>query len=920
MVDAATKHEQRPIEEADGTWVRDAVNSVVGTLARRVVAALLIGLTTAGAFTPSNSLAKTRLFQGVQQATEKTYSFDFRGDPIRSALEQLVDSSGINLVYNNALLERKNTLCAIQDASREAVLHCILEDSGLVGERSTSGAFVIKRIVRPGPGGGGPALGSRNNASEDFTISGFISERNTGERLIGANVYILNQNVGAVTNTYGFYSITLPADSVYLRISYIGYQSQYFALDLRQNLKLDLELRAEVVGLETVEIVADRIEESLETTQMSVVALSIAQVKQIPAFLGESDVLKVLQLLPGVQSGGEGSSGLYVRGGGPDQNLILLDGAPVYNASHIFGFFSVFNPDALQHVQLTKGGFPARFGGRLSSVLEINMKEGNLKEFETDGAIGLIFSKLTFQGPIIKDKMSFLLSGRRTYIDTITKPFRKGGDSKEAVFFFGDLNAKLNYIASGRSRYYLSFYTGTDAFGNGYDGPIEGGTERFDGLLDWSNSTVTLRWNYLLSDKLFANTALTYSRYIFDIFMKVDEMFTAPPSMKSTAIRYYSGIEDLSAKVDFDYLPSPDHSVRFGGLLVRHIFKPGVGRFTEESAEENRDYKFTPDSTDFRGLEFSMYVEDDWRISPRLKANLGVHTSGMRVNDTFYGSLQPRISARYRIKDDWSAKASFGTMQQYLHLLTNSGVGLPTDLWVAATDRIPPQKAWQAAVGVTHIRGDGRWEISVEAYYKDMKNLIEYLPGATFINLGDDWQDKVAVGNGKAYGAELFVQKKLGRTTGWLGYTFSKTDRQFPDLNEGNTYPYRYDRRHDISLVMTHKLGKRWDLGATWVYGSGNAITLATARFHDLSNTGGFTYQPLQYYGERNSFRMRAYHRLDVSLQWHRPRQTWTLSVYNLYSRQTPFYYYGSQSDGHNVYKQVSLFPIIPSLTWSFNI
>ena len=854
-----------------------------------------------------------KLGQGGNTASEQaTYSFDLNGVLVQDALRILARNTPINLVYTPEVLDGIRTSCKADAASAESILQCILKGTNLYAEEHISGVFIIKPKRRRVP--------HAATLNDDFTISGFITDNENGERLIGATIVVLENNVGTVTNNYGFYSLTLPADTLLLRVSYLGYESQNFEIALFEDIQLNVSLESNAIDLEGVEVVAEREGDLVESTQMSTVSLPIAKIKQIPALLGESDVLKALQLMPGVQSGNEGSSGLYVRGGGPDQNLILLDGAPVYNASHIFGFFSVFNPDALQHVQLTKGGFPARYGGRLSSVLDISMKEGNLKKFQADGALGLIFSKLTLQGPLMKNKMSFLVSGRRTYVDVLARPFLKQDTGTDAVFYFGDLNAKLNYIASPRNRFYASFYSGIDAFGSGFSEDLGGGqTETSDARLDWGNVTGTMRWNHLFSDKLFANTTVTYSKYKFDTSFKVDQLFGSD-STSSTSIRYHSGIDDISAKIDFDYLPTPDHAIRYGGMAIRHRFNPGVGQFTAKEGDRTEDFRITSDSTEFNGAEFAAYVEDDWKISNRLKANLGIHASGLKVDGAFYKSIQPRIALRYLIRDDWSAKASFGTMQQYLHLLSNSGVGLPTDLWVAATDRIPPQEAWQAAVGITHVLPEGGWEFSAEGYYKNMDNMIEYLPGAVFIDPGEDWQDKVAIGKGWAYGAELFVQKKVGRTTGWIGYTLSWAKRQFDELNEGDAFPYRYDRRHDISVVVTRELSERWSLGATWVYGTGNAITLTTARYgytppNVQDNSFGVQYS---HFGKRNSFRMAPYHRMDLSLQRSKGRSTLAFSVYNVYNRKNPFFYYARNASAGNEYRQVSLFPILPSVTWSF--
>ena len=778
--------------------------------------------------------------------------------------------------------------------------------------------------------------------SQTFTISGFITDVDSGEKLIGANIFVVNKSMGTVTNNYGFYSLTLPQDSLLLRVSYLGFQTRNFELDLTADIELSVELSPEAVRLNGVEVVAERIENDVQSTQMSSIDVSIKEVQTLPAIFGEADILKTLQLLPGVQAGSEGSNGFYVRGGGPDQNLILLDGAPVYNASHIFGFFSVFNPEALQNVTLIKGGFPARYGGRLSSVVDISMKEGNLKAFETDGALGLISSKLTLQGPIVRDKMSFIVSGRRTYIDYIARPFIRSNDGEDAIFFFYDLNAKVNYVVNDRSRIYGSVYAGQDKFGASFEDSYDNGSENFRGSLDWGNLTATLRWNYLFSNRLFANTSFIYSKYRFNTLTRIIEQFDDGEiaSEVFNQISYRSGIEDWTAKIDLDYRPSPNHYIRFGANAIRHAFTPGIGRFQfEETGEIPIDTELTPDTEVFKGTEYYAYIEDDLNIGARIKANLGAHFSGMAVQGTNYTSIQPRIALRYLVGPTLSIKASFGTMQQYLHLLSNSGINLPTDLWVAATKRVKPQNAWQAAAGVNYAFQDAAYELSVEGYYKGMKNLIEFRPGTSFLATNQDWQDKVEVGDGWSYGSEVFLQKKAGRTTGWIGYTLSWTERKFEGLNQGRVYPYRYDRRHDISVVVTHKLKDNLDIGMTWVYGTGNAITLATARFQNADQTDFNFSENLLGYGGRNSYRMAPYHRLDLAFNWHKDRawyskkgsSTFSLSVYNAYNRKNPFFIYGTSEfqgdpflgfDPSRIvyrYRQVSLFPILPSISYRFH-
>ncbi len=780
-----------------------------------------------------------------------------------------------------------------------------------------------------------PAAGQLN------TLSGFITDAESGERLIGANVWDKASESGTASNAFGFFSLTLPAGERLIQVSFLGYEPVRLKVDLARSIQLNVAMSPRTLGLEGVQVTAERIEDEVASTQMSAIDLPVEELKTLPAFLGEVDVIKAIQLLPGVQSGTEGSTGLYVRGGGPDQNLILLDGAPVYNASHVFGFLSVFNADALQHVQLIKGGFPARYGGRLSSVIDLGMKEGNLKSFEANGTIGLVFSSLTLQGPIVKDKASFIVSARRTYIDVLARPFLNSRlpEGENYTSYFYDANAKLNVTLSSRSRLYLSVYTGRDVYGAEYENRFERGRvvyrDRNKGGADWGNLTSTLRWNYLLSDRLFSNTTLAFSKYNFDIESRLTQLEErSPPVETFEEVVYQSGIEDFRASVDFDYRPRQSHYIRFGANLVQHHFNPGVSTLQLQLAQAGlTDTTLTPNSFPFSGLEGYLYVEDDITLSDRIKINAGVHASGMRVEGRTYRSVQPRLAVRYLIGPDWSVKGSFSTMQQYLHLLTNTGINLPTDLWLAATDRIKPQHAWQAAIGTYHAFEEGAYSVSLEGYYKRMDNLIEYKPGASFITPNQDWQEKVAVGAGWSTGLELLLRKKKGATRGWIGYTLSWTRRKFGALNDGEIFPYRYDRRHDLSIVLTHTLKPNLDLGVTWVYGTGQAITLATGRFIDgrLLDPGYFdgsrSAPELREFGPRGGYRMAAYHRLDIALNWHFEKAffsnagqgTLAAGAYNAYSRRNPFYLFTANApDGSRQYRQASLFPVLPFVSYRF--
>lgn len=778
-------------------------------------------------------------------------------------------------------------------------------------------------------------LSAQNNSKQKFTISGYIEDADSGEKLIAANVFDLISAQGAVTNTYGFFSLTLPSDSVTLHFSYIGYQTQEIKLFLKEDVNFNLKLSS-AVDLATVQVIAEKRDKIEEETQMSRIDIPIEQIKKVPALLGEVDVLKTIQLLPGVQSGNEGQSGIYVRGGGPDQNLILLDGVPIYNVSHVLGIFSVFNADAIKNVTLTKGGFPARFGGRLSSVLEINMKEGNMQKFHAEGSLGLISSKLTVEGPIIKDKTSFIISGRRTYADLIAKPIAKKAATRDGFdldlsLYFYDLNAKLNHKINDKHRLYLSAYTGSDIFKN----KIKEDNNVFGGGIDWGNIISAFRWNYQISNKLFSNTTLTYSNYQLDIFAEQSEESGGETS--SFSAKYFSGIQDYAAKIDLDYIPNPNHYIRFGAGVTRHTYKPGA--LSLKSTFDAANFDTLLGSQNAHSREYQLYVEDDIRWGA-LKANLGLHFSAFDVDGAFYTSLQPRIGLRYLMSNKIALKASFTTMRQYINLLTSEALTLPTDLWVPSTDKVKPQESWQAAVGVAKTFWD-QYEFSVEGYYKKMNNVLSFKEGSSFLfGLENDWQEKITQGQGESYGLEVFLQKKKGKTTGWIGYTLSWNNRQFGDVNGGKWFPYRFDRRNDVSIVLSHELTQKILFSAAWIYGTGNAITLPIYKYSNQppiwGELGGQNiydhYAIIETNGEKNAFRTSDYHRLDVSVEFVSKKPTWEsswiVSVYNAYWNRNPYYVISENEDikdangvvtgQKQVFKEVSVLPIIPSISWKF--
>jgi hypothetical protein len=775
---------------------------------------------------------------------------------------------------------------------------------------------------------------------QQITISGFVREQGSMELLPGVNVYLQNSTIGTVTNTYGFYSLTLQkSDSVRISYSFVGYETQVSYITSTTDRQIDIILSS-VNQLNEVVISGKRQSEKVsESVQMSQIEVPIAQIKKIPAFFGEKDVIRVLQLMPGVQKGTEGQTGLYVRGGGPDQNLIILDDAVVYNASHLFGFFSVFNSDALKSVELTKGGFPARYGGRLSSVVEMNMKEGSKEKLHGEGGIGLISSRLTLEGPLAKKKASFLISARRTYIDFLAAPLiaqqQSGFDSKvKPGYFFYDLNAKVNYDFGAKNKLYVSGYFGQDKFSIREKST---NSQNRSGL-NWGNATATLRWNHLINKKLFVNTSLIYSHFNFNIFSN-DQNFDNGKAVDQFSLKYNSLIRDYSLKTDFDFYPNTRHTIKFGLQAISHRFVPSALGLEGDFSENEIEIQARPIQT----IEAGAYIEDTWQPFTALKVNAGFRLSMFETKSKNYIRPEPRLSAALKLATDFSIKASYAKMNQYVHLLSNTGFGLPTDLWVPTTDRVAPQQSSQVALGLAKDLEKPGLALTLEGYYKTMNNIISYKEGSSFISLDGknanelNWEDNVTAGKGWSYGAEFMVQKKTGKLSGWVGYTLSWTKWKFPELNFGETFYPRYDRRNDLSVVGIYELSNRITLSATWVYGTGNALTLPVSKFSTFSNDYRFGFwgypsgsgNVITEYDKKNSFRAEPYHRMDVAIQFHKKKKrherTWEFGLYNAYNRRNPFFYnIDNKEDKNNpgqrinVLTRYSLFPVMPSFSYNF--
>ncbi|MEZ5018447.1 MAG: TonB-dependent receptor [Flavipsychrobacter sp.] len=751
----------------------------------------------------------------------------------------------------------------------------------------------------------------------NFTVSGTIKAQSSGETLIGAVVKIKDlKGAGTVTNEYGFYSLTVPSGSYELEVSYIGYELNTIAITLDKNITQDVDMVEKGKQLNEVVVKSVREDANVSRTEMGVMKLDVKTANKLPVIMGERDILKTMTLMPGISSAGDGNSGFYVRGGGPDQNLILLDEAPVYNASHLLGFFSTFNSDAIKDVTVYKGTIPAEFGGRLSSVLDIQMNEGNNKKYHVSGGIGLISSKLSVEGPLQKGKSSFLISGRRTYADMFLK-LSNNENLKNSKLYFYDLNAKVNYKINDKNRIYLSGYFGRDVLG-------------FDNIFgfDWGNSTATLRWNHIVNSKLFSNTSAIFSDYRYNI------------GITNAGFNFdiKSKIQDWNLKQEFTYYANTKHTVKFGFNTIHHTIEPGNIVAKGANSQVNNT-----NVEDRFAWENAVFVADEWKVNEKIKLNYGLRATSFTLlgagsfytydqegNATdsvkyqsgefakTYFNLEPRVSINYMLTKESSIKAGYSRSAQYLHLMSNSTTGNPTDLWIPSSENVKPQVADQYTLGYYRNFNDNKYEFSAEVYYKDMQNQIDYKNGAQ-LNVNTKIESELLFGVGRAYGIELFFKKRYGRFNGWVGYTLSRTERKINGINNGDWYVSRYDRTHDVSAVAMYDLTKRWTISAIWVYNTGNAVTYPAGKY----NIDGQTYF---YYTERNASRMPAYHRLDLGATYTKVTKkgresSWAFSIYNAYNRFNPFsiaFEQNANNPQQTQAVQTSLFGIVPSITYNF--
>ena len=781
--------------------------------------------------------------------------------------------------------------------------------------------------------------------SEKLTVSGYVKDSKNGEGLIGASVFVKELLTGTTTNTYGFYSLTLPKGSYTLVITSVNYRKSIRDIKLNdQNVTLNLEVVEDGQELSEVVVTGKREDDNVKAIEMSVNKVDMKTIKKIPALLGEVDLVRAIQLLPGVSTVGEGATGFNVRGGAVDQNLVLMDEAPVYNSSHLFGFFSIFNPDAVKDVKLIKGGIPAQYGGRASSILDVRMKEGNAKQLEINGGIGFIFSRLSIEAPIVKDKASFIVAARRSYVDVLAKPFLKGNQA-DAQFSFYDLTAKVNYNMNQNNSFFLSGYFGRDIFGTQFG-------------FNWGNSTLSARWNHVFSSKLFLNSTAFYSNY--DYLLDSDLKNQRP----NNQFRWTSNIENLSFKPDFTYYISPNNTLTFGGQVLTYNFTPGSANASSNGT------KVSFGAPAKEAIEYSAYVGDEWKVTPKLSLQYGIRFSkydykssedvyyirrfvgitdarpsgyelDTKANDPnkiiqTYSNFEPRFNAKLETGENSSIKASYNRMTQYIHLMSNTAASTPLDVWTSSTNNIKPQLTDQVALGYFKNFGNNDYETSLEVYYKDFQNQIDYADRANLF-LNPTFEKDLLFGDGRAYGVELYIKKNKGKLTGWTSYTLARTERQIMGLNNGNWFPNRFDRTHTLNIVAQYELNKKWSFGANFAYISGVPYSLPTRQGAVESFTYGITES-----GVRGNIRIPAYNRLDVSATkknkkalFGKGESEWVFSIYNLYNKRNPFSIYtqpkdtststdaGSPDEAYQTIKSEAvrlsiIGSLIPSVTYNF--
>ena len=855
-----------------------------------------------------------------------TVTLDMRQVPLLDILMELEKQTGLFFSYESSLLkELPEVSLSVRDESLSYCLKRLFSPLPII-YRVTGQYIILKRKPR------------------QYTISGFVRDSASYESLLGASVLVKSSRGGTMSNNYGFYSLILPPGKVRLRASYVGFKAMEIEIDLQRDTMIDFPLRS-LASLGEVVIRGTRPRYEILSSRAGVIDVPAERVKSMPALLGEADLVKTLQQLPGVAVGTEGMTGLYVRGGGADENLYLLDGNPVYHVNHLLGFFSAFNPDAIKNTRFYKGSFPAEYGGRLSSVVDVRMNDGNRQEYHGNISVGLLSARANLEGPIVKDRSSFNVSVRRTWLDLITGTalaiINKNSDTKESFgYHFFDINAKVNHSFSERSRAYLSFYMGQDAFRQGSKEKHEDSDDMF--LWRWGNLIGSAGWNYVFGQKLFGNLMVGYSRFRSHIRQEakgyeIEGNRAERQSIKRDS-RYKSEMEDLSVRLSVDYSPSMNHRIRMGTDYLYHNFRPenSQQRSWVNDSLVNPVYELLYDYSLIKGHEFSLFAEDEMRVTDRLRVNAGLRYTLFHVENEIYHSFQPRLSARYLLRPDLSAKISYSKMNQYVHLLSNTYVNQPTDIWVPVTEQVPPMSSHQITAGL-YYNLKRMYDFSIEGYYKRLNNLIDYKDHWPVETHFSGWEDRVGLGKGKTYGVEFMAQKTNGKTTGWIGYTLSWSDRWFPDgsVNKGRHFPFRFDNRHKVNVVVSRKLSRKVELTAAWVFASGNHISLPEYKYlspiyqKENGYAGVDSYRPMNSgLSTRNNYQLSPYHRLDLGVNFYRYKKKgrmgiWNISIYNTYLKPNPFMTEVMVNQDINqryqvVLQETILFYCMPSVSYTY--
>ena len=869
----------------------------------------------------------------AQPVADRLYDWEVEGKTLEQALYALIDLTGVPIAFSNSSLPKREGLAySFRQKRIEEILEALLTNTGFRSQWM-GGQILIVPI---------PMSDLRK-----FSISGYIRDAISGEPMIGANVFSPALGKGTTTNAYGYYCLTLQEGPVEVAFSYLGYETRVLPLELFSNQVFNLNLRP-ALTLDEVLVTAPSFPTSMQVPPPGTQRFRSEDMERLPSLNGEPDVLRFSYLQPGVQTGADGFGGLSVRGGDVDQNLVLLDGVPVYNAGHLLGIFSIFNNSAVRSANLLSGVFPARYGGRVSSVLDVRTKEGNYKHWGGEADIGVASGKLSIEGPLVAEKSSVFVGVRRSFLDLYSRPItrkeqEKRGKEGELGYHFFDLNAKINYKLGNRDHLYGSFYTGGDHYDNyQVETTLQGDSTTIDRVeqgVEWGNAIGSLRWNHLFGDKLFSNTILTYSRFFYTSQDSYEEKFLEGEVLQNREyflIRYNSNNRDVALTTDFDFRPNPENTLRFGASAVLHRFKPGGASFDESALSDTlteEHIKFLLERSAQMSGEYDLYAEDEFQINNETGGNLGLRVTMLQIDGKLLTYLQPRALFYFHPGKDLLVSIGVGRAVQPLHLLTNSGIGLPRDLWVSSTSRIRPINSWQLN-GSLNWQGKSGWEASMEGFYKFMNRLVTFQEGLLTSIDATNWQNKVAVGRGWSYGAEWLLRRKGRKLSGWLAYTLSFSRRQFDEVNLGQPFPFRFDRRHNLHLAGTLSVGRRWQFSMVWTFGSGIATTLPRSSYQFNQFNLLYSDVPPQFpfildvsnFGKKNDIRLPPYHRLDLEVKFtldkKRFQHQFTAGAYNVYNRYNPLYYTLTErvddQTGKTVpkYIQVALFPVLPSVRY----